>query len=48
MATYRPFHLLDCPARDGGVDLSECSCPQWRFLDPGSRIDEPDDVAAEA
>ena len=47
MATYRPFHLLECPARDGAVSLDACTCPLWRFLDPGSRLDETADVAAE-
>jgi hypothetical protein len=43
MSTYRPFHLPECPARDGRVALESCTCPLWRFLDPASRLDEPAD-----
>jgi hypothetical protein len=46
MATYRPLHLLNCPARSGRVKVGRCTCPRWRFL-PGAVPDEGEDEEAE-
>jgi hypothetical protein len=29
--TYRPFHQIRCPARDGWVPWHDCRCPPGQF-----------------
>jgi hypothetical protein len=48
---YRPWHDLDCPARDVAVRriAAACTCPQdGRWLNPAAEpVPEAADVAAE-